>query len=225
MTKLFWDAPLGPVDLCSLLCVTFACSVLFMSIGVTFPSLLFVFFLFYFFMSLLFVLCLLITTFLPSAALSSPVSPFTFSSAAVRCRNPGGVSSGQSYPSAQYESGLQQRGQQGEQPGHQPRPLLHTPRWVAVVDGYPGGMMSKIIKEKWNPFFYFIFCAQLKPKRCRLLIKSSIWCNFLNLSSLKKLRVIFKKAKCMLSAFLSTLKHCSISLRLMFVACECVCEC
>lgn len=39
-----------------------------------------------------------------------------------------GVSSGQSYPSAQYESGLQQGGQQGEQPGHQPRTLLHTPR-------------------------------------------------------------------------------------------------
>ena len=29
--------------------------------------------------------------------------------------------------------------------------------------------------------------------RCRLLIKSCIWCNFLNLSSLKKLRMIFFK--------------------------------
>lgn len=38
----------------------------------------------------------------------------------------GGVSSRQSYPSAQYESGLQQGGQQGEQQGHQPRTLLHT---------------------------------------------------------------------------------------------------
>lgn len=50
----------------------------------------------------------------------------SFPSAAVWRCNTGGVSSGQSYPSAQYESGLQQRGQQGEQPGHQPRTLLHT---------------------------------------------------------------------------------------------------
>lgn len=63
------------------------------------------------------------TTFLPSAALPSPVSPSSFRCGVVT----GAVSSGQSYPSAQYESGLQQRGQQGEQPGHQPCTLLHAP--------------------------------------------------------------------------------------------------
>lgn len=57
----------------------------------------------------------------------SPLSlfPFSFLSALRGCYL-GGVSSGQSYPAAQYESGLQQRGQQREQPGHQPRTLLHT---------------------------------------------------------------------------------------------------
>lgn len=81
----------------------------------------------------------------PFTAFSFPmVLLLLFSSAAVWRCNPGGVSSGQSYPSAQYESGLQQRGQQGEQPGHQPRTLLHTPWWVVVVDSYPRGMSSKI---------------------------------------------------------------------------------
>lgn len=56
----------------------------------------------------------------------------------------GGVSSRQSYPSAQYESGLQQGGQQGEQQGHQPRTLLHTSGWVAVVARCPRG-----VREKW----------------------------------------------------------------------------
>lgn len=68
---------------------------------------------------------------------SFPFPPFIFVSAAVWCCNPCGVSSGQSYPPAQYESGLQQRGQQREQQGHQPRTLLHAPWWVAVVDGIP----------------------------------------------------------------------------------------
>lgn len=58
------------------------------------------------------------------------------SAGSLRC-NPGGVSSGQSYSTSQYESGLQQRSQQGEQQGHQPRALLHTAGWVAVADGTP----------------------------------------------------------------------------------------
>lgn len=53
-------------------------------------------------------------------------SSFILISAVARHCNLGGVSSRQPYPTAQYESGLQQRGQQGEQPGHQPRTLLHT---------------------------------------------------------------------------------------------------
>lgn len=78
-------------------------------------------------MSLPFVLCVLTTAFLPFAAHPSLVSPH-LSLCCVAVLLHGGVSSGQSYPSAQYESGLQQRGQQGEQPGHQPRTLLHSPR-------------------------------------------------------------------------------------------------
>lgn len=93
----------------------------------------------------LYVFSVLTTSVLPFTALPSSSS---FPSAAVWRCNPGGVSSGQSYPSAQYESGLQQRGQQGEQPGHQPRTLLHTPRWVAVADRYPGGMCGKIRMSK-----------------------------------------------------------------------------
>lgn len=54
----------------------------------------------------------------------------------LRC-NPGGISSGKSYSTSQYESGLQQRSQQGEQPGHQPRTLLHTAGWVAAADETP----------------------------------------------------------------------------------------
>lgn len=72
----------------------------------------------------------------PSSTVSSPVLCSLFLSWDVWL---GGVSSRQSYPSAQYESGLQQRGQQGEQPGHQPRTLLHTSRWVAVVARRLGG--------------------------------------------------------------------------------------
>lgn len=62
---------------------------------------------------------------------------FILISAGSLCCNPGGVSSGQSYSTSQYESGLQQRSQQGEQQGHQPRTLLHTAGWVAVADGTP----------------------------------------------------------------------------------------
>lgn len=72
--------------------------------------------------------------------------PFSFLSALRGCYL-GGVSSGQSYPAAQYESGLQQRGQQREQPGHQPRTLLHTSWWVAAADRYPRGI-SRISEEK-----------------------------------------------------------------------------
>lgn len=72
-----------------------------------------------------------------TTALPSGFSSFILISAGSLCCNPGGVSSGQSYPTSQYESGLQQRSQQGEQQGHQPRTLLHTSGWVAVADGTP----------------------------------------------------------------------------------------
>lgn len=75
-----------------------------------------------------------------------PFFRFLFLSALCGCYL-GGVSSGQSYPAAQYESGLQQRGQQREQPGHQPRTLLHTSWWVAAADRYPRGI-SRISEEK-----------------------------------------------------------------------------
>lgn len=140
-TKICWDAPSGPVDLCSyslFFLYVFASSVLFMSLSMYRPALFFVtahVCLFaVFFTSLPFVLLFLLPpSFSPLVFL--PIFPLIFVSAAVRCCNLGAVSSGQSYPSTQYESGLQQGGQQGEQPGHQPRTLLHTPWWVAVVDG------------------------------------------------------------------------------------------
>lgn len=68
------------------------------------------------------------------------------------CCNPGGVSSGQSYSTSQYESGLQQRSQQGEQQGHQPRTLLHTAGWVAVADGPRRAYQNRstlIVIESW----------------------------------------------------------------------------
>lgn len=70
----------------------------------------------------------------------------------LRC-NPGGVSSGQSYSTSQYESGLQQRSQQGEQQGHQPHTLLHAAGWVAVADGPPRrayqNRSTLIVIESW----------------------------------------------------------------------------
>ena len=77
----------------------------------------------------------------PLSSFFSSYYHFSSSAATRRC-NLGGVSSGQSYPSAQYESGLQQRGQQGEQPGHQPHTLLHSTWWVAAVDSHSGEMSS-----------------------------------------------------------------------------------
>lgn len=94
------------------------CSLLFTSyIHVAFPSLS---------LSLL----SLLTSLFVSLSLSLSLSPSPSLSSTLLPSPPThrGVSSGQSYPSAQYESGLQQGGQQGEQPGHQPRTLLHTPR-------------------------------------------------------------------------------------------------
>lgn len=74
---------------------------------------------------------------------------FLLISAVSLCCNPGGVSSGQSYSTSQYESGLQQRSQQGEQQGHQPRPLLHTAGWVAVADWTP----RRAYKNRWTLLF------------------------------------------------------------------------
>lgn len=141
-TQICWDAPSGPVDLCSY--SLFFCMYLpLLSLSLclypcTFPLsslslLMFVFFAVFFTSPPFVLLFLLPLSFSPLVLL--PVFPLIFVSAAVRCCNLGAVSSGQSYPSTQYESGLQQGGQQGEQPGHQPRTLLHTPWWVAVVDG------------------------------------------------------------------------------------------
>lgn len=97
-----------------------------------------------------FFLFVLITTFLFSA---SPPSHFPlYLYLCCGCCNPGGVSSGQSYPSTQYESGLQQRGQQGKQPRHQPCTLLHTPWWVAVVEG----SMSKFKMRRRRKVFILL---------------------------------------------------------------------
>ena len=174
VTRVFWDAPSGLVDLCFLsVCLSCHYCHIYVFYSCTFTShfsvtvhvcrLSLSFYCFLYIltpvlhcMSSLFSLQLffLLLLFLP-------LFPVLCPSAAVWRSNPGGVSSGQSYPSAQYESGLQQRGQQGEQPGHQPRTLLHTPRWVAVADRHPGGMCSKILMSKTSKkkkvFLYWEF--------------------------------------------------------------------
>lgn len=119
------------------------------------------------------------------------------------CCNPGGVSSGQSYPSAQYESGLQQRGQQGKQPGHQPHTLLHTPWWVAVVEG----IKSKFkMRRRRKAFILFQWLMKINDN----------W----KFEQFIILRVISKRSLACFSAF--SLSHCSVILRLVCVF-LCVC--
>lgn len=168
----------------------------------TFPLSSFSLLMFFFFLSpshpSLLSFFVLITTFLLSASL--PTRSLLHLYLCCGCCNPGGVSSGQSYPSAQYESGLQQRGQQGKQPGHQPHTLLHTPWWVAVVEE---GIMSKF-KMRRKRKAYFISVPNLNWKFEQFFI----------------LRVISKRSLACFSAF--SLSHCSVILRLVCVF-LCVC--